>query len=112
VPAFIWVCSETENPEKLKVEAEKVFLCKSPAEMAASSFCQALACGSVYQPSTGHSLLPGQTEQLLCQNKGGGLVELLEAVLVGQSFLDAVSLQSLFFLLTASLHSLPSTSGG
>lgn len=79
--------------------------------MAASSFCQALACGSVYQPSTGHSLLPGQTEQLLCQNKGGGLVELLEAVLVGQSFLDAVSLQSLFFLLTASLHSLPSTSG-
>lgn len=53
-----------------------------------------------------------KTEQVLCQNEGSGLVELLEVVLVGQSYLDTVSLQSLFFLLTASLHSLPSILGG
>lgn len=42
MPVFMRAFTETESPEKLKVEVEKVFLCKYTAEMAVSSLCQAL----------------------------------------------------------------------
>lgn len=39
--AFMWLSSEAENPEKLKIEAEEAFLSKALAEMSVSPHCQA-----------------------------------------------------------------------